>query len=157
MQKSKIVYEHSTTMFKHILVVFVGPKIKAKSFLVGLGIAKKFNSNIFAVDCVYKHPPRFHFFETKADKESVAKQKAKSLESLKKLQTFANNANVQVTTKLVLTDAITDWVTDYVKSNRIDLLIMDYPHEPQYDIDLSADIIRAILEKVSVPVLSLRD
>jgi hypothetical protein len=144
-------------LFKHILIVFVGPKIKAKSFLVGLGIAEKFNSDIFAVDCVYKHPPRFHFFETKADKDDIEKQKAKSLESLKKLEKFAANANIEIATKLVLTDAITDWVTDYIKSNKTDLLIMDYPHEPQYDIDLSADIIRAILEKVKVPVLSLRD
>lgn len=157
MQKNKRANCQYDLMFKHVMIVFVGPKVKAKSFLVGLGIAKKFNSDIYAVDCVYKHPPRFHFFETKADKTAVEKQKAKSLESLKKLEKFAKNANIKITTKLVLTDAITDWVTDYIKSNRIDLLIMDYPHEPQYDIDLSADIIRAILEKVKVPVLSLRD
>ena len=139
------------------MVVFIGTQIKTKAFLTGLGVAKKFESDIIVVDCVYRHPPKFHFFETKADKEMVEKQRQKALKTLNGLEKFANEANVKIKTKLVLTDSVTDWVTDHVKSNKIDLLIVDHPHEPQYDIDLSSDVIKAILDKVKVPVLTLRN
>lgn len=143
-------------MFRHIMVVFIGTQIKTKAFLVGLGIAKKFESDIIVVDCVYRHPPKFHFFETKSDRAIVEKQKKKSMKTLEGLEGFAQEANVKIKTKLVLTDAVTSWVADYVKSNRIDLLILDHPHEPQYDIDLTSDTVKAIVDKVKVPVLTLR-
>jgi len=143
-------------MFKRILVVFVGSRIKSKSFLVALGMAKKFDSTVTAINCIYKHVPKFYFFETNSDKKSAEQQKKKASKSLENLEKFADEAGVKVKTRLVLTDSITNWVVDYVKGHKTDLLIMDHPHEPQYDTDFYVDIVNAIHNKVKIPVLMLR-
>ena len=143
-------------MFKHIVVAFITPKIKIKSFYVGLGLAKKFNSDLVVVDCIYKSPPTFHFFETKADKQAAKKRKEQAKESMSKFEKLAEEAGVKVSTKIAFTENITDWVVDYVATNRTDLLIMDHPHLSEFEEPFYEDIIHGILHNSHLPVLTLR-
>ena len=143
-------------MFKNIVVAFITPTVKTKSFIVGLGMAKKFEADLTVIDCIYKHPPKFHFFEMKSDKESTRKLREKAKESMVKLKQQAKTANIPIKTKIVLNDNLGDWVINYVSSNRVDLLIMDHPHLSSFEETFYEDIIHAILHEVHVPVLTLR-
>ena len=143
-------------MFKHIAVVFITPTVKTKSFFVGLGMAKKFEGDLIVIDCIYKHPPKFHFFETKSDKESAKKIRQQAKESMAKLEKQANEADIPIKTQIVLSDNLADWVIDFVARNKIDLLIMDHPHLSSFEETFYEDIIHAILHEVRLPVLTLR-
>ena len=70
-------------MFKNIAVALITPVHTKKSFDVGLALAKKFDSELSIIECVYKIPPKFYFFETKSDKKIMQKQIVKIKEELK--------------------------------------------------------------------------
>lgn len=143
-------------MFKNIVVTFVTHKIKERPFFVGLTLAKVFNGNMMVIECVYRKQPRFVFFETKNDKKAVAKQRIIAQKSLEKFTHLAKESNVPIKTKVALTDSISDWVIDYVKENRTDLLIIDHPHMSEFEETYYDDIIQSISHAVKVPILLLR-
>ena len=67
-------YDFTSRMFKNIAVAIITPTHTKKSFEMGLGLAKKLDANLSVIECVYKIPPKFYFFETKSDKQITEKQ-----------------------------------------------------------------------------------
>jgi len=60
-------------VFKNITVAIITPTHTKRVFDIGLALAKKFDSELSIIECVYKIPPKFYFFETKSDKKSTQK------------------------------------------------------------------------------------
>lgn len=143
-------------MFKHIVVAFITPSVKLKSFNTGLEFAKKFNADLTVVDCVYQHPPKFHFFETKSDKEATRNLRKKAEKAMKRFEELAKKSKIPTKTRVVLTDNIAHWVIDYVSTHEIDLLIMDHPHLSSFEEAFYEDIIHAIHHEARLPVLTLK-
>ena len=114
-------------MFKKIAVAIITPTHTKKSFELGLKMAKKFDSELSVIECVYKIPPKLYFFETKSDKKVTQTQIAKIKAELKNWKEIAQKQGVTIKTKFALTDSIAHWVVDYVKEEKPDLLIVDYP------------------------------
>lgn len=143
-------------MFKNIIIAFVTPTIKTKPFFVGLALAEKFDGVITIIECTYKKPPKFAFFETKQDKRSSEEKTQKLQESLKKFVKSANDVKIPIKTKVALTDRIAEWIVDYVHSHRTDLLIIDHPQLSEFEEKYYDEIIETINHKVKVPILLLR-
>ncbi len=143
-------------MFKKIVVAFITKQFKNKSFLVGLDIAQKFEGSVTVVDCVYKKPSKFVFFETSSDKKSYAKTKEKILKNLEKFEKIASEKDIPIKIKVALTDSISDWIVDFVKDKKTDLLIIDHPHLTEFENDHYEFIIKSITDSVKVPILLLR-
>ena len=120
-------------MFKKIVVAFITKKFQDKALLVGLGIAQKFSGSITVVDCVYKKPPKFIFFETKEDESSYVETKKKITKGLAKFEKVAKEVGIPIKTKVALTDSISEWLVDYVHDDRTDLLIIDHPHLSEFE------------------------
>ena len=114
-------------MFKNIAVTIITPTHTKRSFNVGLALAKKFESELSVIECVYKIPAKFYFFETKSDKKTLQNQISKLKKELKKWEEIAQKHGIKIKTKFALTDSIAHWVIDYVKEHNVDLLIVDYP------------------------------
>lgn len=130
--------------FKNIAVAIITPTHTKKSFNVGLELAKKFDSDLTVIECMYKIHPKLYFFETKSDKKIAQEQITKLKAELENWKKIAQNEGVYVKTKFALTDSISHWVIEYVKENKIDLLIVDYPKLSMVEITLYDDIINAI-------------
>jgi len=143
-------------MFKNIIIAFVTPTIKTKPFFVGMALAEKFDGTITVIECMYKKPPKFVFFETKQDKRASEEKTKKMKESLKKFVKVANEVKIPIKTKVALTDHISEWIIDYVHSHRTDLLIIDHPHLSEFEEKHYDEIIETINHKVKVPILLLR-
>ena len=111
--------------FRKIAVAIITPTHTKKSFDLGLEMAKKFDSELTIIECMYKTPPKFYFFETKSDKKNTQKQTSKLKAELVNWKNMAKKQGISVKTKLALTENISHWVIDYVKENKIDLLIVD--------------------------------
>lgn len=144
-------------MFKNIAVAIITPTHTKKSFDMGLILAKKLDSNLSVIECVYKNPPKFYFFETKSDKKIAEKQMLKIKNELKKWKELALKEGVKINTKFALTDLIAHWVIDYVKIHKIDLLIVDYPKLSMVEANHHDDIINQIHHKAHCHVLTMKN
>ena len=143
-------------MFKKIVVAIITPTHTKKSFDLGLKMAKKFDSELSVIECVYKIPPKLYFFETKSDKKVTQSQIAKIKAELKNWKEIAQKQGVSIKTKFALTDSIAHWVTDYVKENKTDLLIVDYPKISLIEDNHYDSIVNAIHHEAHCHVLTTK-
>jgi hypothetical protein len=143
-------------VFRKVAVAIITPRHTKTSFDLGLEMAKKFDSELTVIECMYKTPPKFYFFETKSDKKNSQKQTAKLKAELETWKSLAQKQGVSIKTKLALTDNISHWVIDYVKDNKIDLLIVDYPKLSMEEITLFDDIINVIHHKSHCHLLTTK-
>lgn len=144
-------------MFKNITVAIITPTHTKKSFELGLGLAKKLNSELSVIECVYKIQPKFYFFETDSDKKIMQKQTSKLKEELKKWKNIAEKEGVKINTKFALTDSIAHWVVDYVKEHTVDLLVVDYPKLSMVEANHFDDIINTIHHEAHCHVLTTKN
>ena len=142
--------------FRKVAVAIITPTHTKKSFELGLEMAKKFNSELTVIECMYKTPPKFYFFETKSDKKLTQNQTTKLKKELENWKGIAQKQGVPIKTKLALTENISHWIIDYVKENNIDLLIVDYPKLSLEEITLFDDIINEIHHKSHCHLLTTK-
>lgn len=143
-------------IFKNILVAIITPVHTKKSFHLGLDLAKTLQSELTVVECVYKTPAKFYFFETGSDKKHAKSQIAKAKKELEKWKELAKDKNVKITTKFAITESIADWVIEYAKEHKNDLLIVDYPKVSKVEATIYDDIIHMIHEHVHCAVLTAK-
>ena len=142
--------------FRKVAVAIITPTHTKKSFELGLEMAKKFDSELTVIECMYKTPPKFYFFETKSDKKLTQSQTTKLKKELENWKGIAQKQGVSIKTKLALTENISHWVIDYVKEHKIDLLIVDYPKLSIEEITLFDDIINEIHHKSHCHLLTTK-
>ncbi|MDB4849326.1 universal stress protein [Nitrosopumilus sp.] len=142
--------------FRKVAVAIITPTHTKKSFELGLEMAKKFDSELTVIECMYKTPPKFYFFETKSDKKLTQSQTTKLKKELENWKGIAQKQGVPIKTKLALTENISHWIIDYVKENNIDLLIVDYPKLSIEEITLFDDIINVIHHKSHCHLLTTK-
>ena len=124
---------------------------------MGLALAKKFDTELSIIECVYKIPPKFYFFETKSDKKIMQKQIFKLKQELKKWKELAQKEGLRINTKFALTGLIADWVIDYVKEHKVDLLVVDYPKLSLVEANHYDDIINIIHHKAHCHILTMKN
>ncbi len=144
-------------LFKNITVALITPVHTKHSFDLGLELAKKFDAKLSVIECVYKTPPKFFFFETDSDKKILQEQISKLKAELKKWSKLAKNEGVEIDTKFVLTDSIGHWVIDYVKEHKVDLLIVDYPKLSMVEANHFDDIVNTIHHKAHCHILTTKN
>ena len=49
--------------FRKVAVAIITPTHTKKSFELGLEMAKKFDSELTVIECMYKTPPKFYFLK----------------------------------------------------------------------------------------------
>ena len=124
---------------------------------MGLALAKKFDTELSIIECVYKIPPKFYFFETKSDKKIMQDQIFKLKQELKKWKELAQKEGLRINTKFALTGLIADWVIDYVKEHKVDLLVVDYPKLSLVEANHYDDIINIIHHKAHCHILTMKN
>lgn len=144
-------------MFKKIGVAIITPVHTKKSFDIGLELAKKFDAELTVIECVYKIPPKWYFFETKSDKKITQNQVSKIKSELERWKEVAKNQGVNIKTKFALTDSIAHWVIDYIKEHNIDLLVVDYPKLSMVEITIYDDLINTIHHKSHCHLLTTKN
>lgn len=141
---------------KKIVVAIITPTHTKKSFDLGLEMAKKFDAELTVIECMYKTPPKFYFFETKSDRKTTETQIDKLKAELENWKKIAQKKGVPIKTKFALVENISHWVIDYVKDHKTDLLIVDYPKLSQEEITLFDDIINHIHHKSHCHLLTMK-
>jgi len=112
---------------KNIVVVFVTDNPKKKTFHYGLGLAKKFDGKISVLQCLYRPPPTFGFFETKFDEKQRDKKKKSCQKSLEEFVKIGEKSDIPIKIKAILADPVAKGIISYVNSRDFDLVILDSP------------------------------
>lgn len=144
-------------MFKNITVAIITPTHTKRSFDTGLALAKKFNSNLTVIECLYKIPPKFYFFETKSDKKITEDQIINLKQELNKWKEVAQKEGLKINTKFALTDSIAHWIIDHVKENKVNLLVVGYPKPSKIEENHYDDIINMIHHKAHCNILTTKN
>ncbi len=144
-------------MFKNIAVAIITPTHTKRSFDMGLALAKKFDTELSIIECVYKIPPKFYFFETKSDKKIMQDQIFKLKQDLKNWKEWAHTEGLRINTRFALTGLIAHWVIDYVKEHKVDLLVVDYPKLSLVEANHYDDIINIIHHKAHCHILTMKN
>jgi nucleotide-binding universal stress UspA family protein len=144
-------------MFKNIAVAIITPTHTKKSFDIGLQLAKKLESELTVIECVYKINPKLYFFETKSDKKINQEQIAKMKAELEKWEKIAQKEGIKIKTKFALAESVAEWIIDYVKENKNDLLIVDYPKLSMVEATHYDDIINTIHHQAHCHVLTTKE
>lgn len=143
-------------MFERIAVAIITPTHTKNSFTTGLEMAKKFNSEMTVMECLYKIQPRFYFFETESDKQVTRDQIEKLEKELEEWKKIAESENIQIKTELALTESISHTVIDFVKENKINLLVVDYPKLSKVEATHYDEIINAIHHEAPCHLLTMQ-
>lgn len=112
---------------KNIVVVFVTDNPKKKTFYYGLGLAKKFDGEISVLQCLYRPPPTFGFFETKHDEKRRDRKKKSCQKSLEEFVKIGEKSDIPIKIKAILADPVAKGIISYVNSRDFDLVILDSP------------------------------
>ena len=144
-------------MFKNITVAIITPTHTKRAFDTGLALAKKFGSELSIIECVYKIPPKFYFFETKSDKKITREQILNLKQELKKWEEIAQEEGIKINTKFILTDSIAHWFIDYVKEHKVDLLVVGYPKLSMIEANHYDEIINMIHHKAHCNILTTKN
>jgi len=144
-------------LFKNITIAIVTPTHTKRAFDIGLALAKKFDSELSIIECVYKIPPKFYFFETKSDKKITQKQIFNLKQELKKWEEMAQEEGIKINTKFILSDSIAHWFIDYVKEYKVDLLVVSYPKLSMMEANHYDEIINMIHHKAHCNILTTKN
>lgn len=144
-------------MFKRILVAIISPTHSQKSFDFGLDMAMTVDAELSVVECRYGSQPTFYFFETKSDKQKAKREKEKMQKELEKWKSTALENGIKIKTKYALTDSIAKWIIEYIKENKIDLVIMDYPKISQVEASHYDSIISKVHHEAHCHVLTTKE
>jgi len=132
-------------MFQNILVVFVTSTHTGHTSDIAFDIAKKYDSKITFLKCIEKPIPKFGFFHSKGQKEEHQKDLEDAKKSVHALEENGKKLNVTV-----------DFLIPYIRSNKIDLLIVDSHSLDEIHHENHKEMINTIFTKVSCPLLTLR-
>ena len=144
-------------MFRNIAVAIITPTHTKRTFDTGLQLAKKFGSELTVIECVYKIQPKFYFFETKSDKKITQTQISKIKAELDNWKKIAQENGIKIKTKFALTDSIAHWIIDFVKENKINLLVVNYPKLSLVEATHYDDIINTIHHEAKCHLLTMKD
>ena len=140
-------------MFENIVIVFFTVQNTENVYKIAFSIAKKYDSKIHVLKCIYKEPPKFVIFETKDDKENYAKQHDEAEKSLEDLEKIAAENQLSIKTKAEFTEELSDHVVAFTNLHKVDLLIMD-THQ-HHEGEENKDLVNRIYQQVDCPILTL--
>lgn len=143
-------------MFKKILNCSFVPKNNKEIIHNTFLIAQKFDSDIVFLKCIHQSLPTLALFHTKSEKAKKEKLVEEIHQNFEEIKDYAKNIKINVKTENVFVDSLSEFLSEYVKKNEIDLFIPDSIPSSDVDIQGHKDIINRIYSHNECAILTLR-
>ena len=143
-------------MFSNILVPFDLSKQSTRAFKTALDLAKKYNSKITLLTCLEGDAWHHMFYDARADKALIKKQKKVTLSHIAKLETLADKSNITIKTQIVQSISVVKDIVAYAKSRKIDLIVMGSHGRTGADKLILGSVANGVTQKASCPVLIVK-
>lgn len=143
-------------MFRHILICSFVPENNKHTIDTTFELAKKFDSSIISLKCIFEDHPTFGLFKTKSDKRKQNELTQKIELALEEIEEMAKNENISIKTESAFVDSLSEYVISFVSKNHMDLLVIDSTLPSDTDIELHKAVVNRIYQNIECPVLTLK-
>jgi hypothetical protein len=143
-------------MFNSIIICSFVPENNKHVIDTAFELAKKFDSEIISLKCIFEDHPIFGLFKTKSDKKKQSELAKKTQLALDEIKDLAKNSSISIKTESVFVDSLSEYVSTYVDKNNFDLLVVDSSLPLDIDVEHHKDIVNRIYQNIKCPVLTLK-
>jgi nucleotide-binding universal stress UspA family protein len=143
-------------LFQNVLVPFDLSTKSLHTFKIALDIAKKYDSKITLLTCIYVDDWHHKFYDSRADDELLKKQKKVILHHIEKLEFLANKSNIPIKSQILRSVSVVKDITIYAKSRKFDLIIMGSHGRTGMDKLILGSVANGVIQKSSCPVLIIK-
>ena len=143
-------------MFQNILVPFDLSDNSIRSFKVALDIAKKYQSKVTLLTCLEGDAWHHKYYDSRADKELIKKQREATKKHLEKLQTIAEKNNVSFKSQILISHSVINDIVTFAKSRKHDLVVMGSHGRTGFDKIILGSVANGVSQKIKCPILIVR-
>ena len=145
-------------IFKNILVPYDGSKYSTHAFKVALDIAQKYDSKITILACLLKPTYRgVWYYDSRYTKAILKKEEKVAKQNITKLvDDVKKKIDKSINVKIIPTVSITDKIVTFVKTNKIDLIVMGSHGRTGFDKLLLGSVANGVSQKAKCPILIIK-
>ena len=145
-------------LFKNILVPYDGSKYSIHAFKIALDMAEKYNSKITILACLLKPIYRgVWYYDSRYTKAILKKEEKVAKQNITKLvDDVKKKIDKSINVKIIPTVSITDKIVTFVKTNKIDLIVMGSHGRTGFDKLLLGSVANGVSQKAKCPILIIK-
>ncbi len=144
-------------MIKKILVPFDGSKYSVRAFMMATEIATKFDSKIAAVTVIPKYyHTRSLYANLQYEETILRKQRAAAKRSLEEVKLIAKKQGIKIDIDVLESNSIVKQIVAYVKSKKIDLIVMGSHGRGKFDKVLLGSVSNGVMQRAKCSVMIIK-
>lgn len=143
-------------MFQNILVPFDLSNQSIRSFKVAIDIAKKYQSKVTLLTCLEGDAWHHKYYDSRADKELIKKQREVTKKHLEKLESMAEKNNISFKSQILTSQSVVNDIVTFAKSRKHDLIIIGSHGRTGFDKLLLGSVANGVSQKTKCPVLIVK-
>ena len=143
-------------LFQNILVPFDLSNQSIRSFKVAIDIAKKYQSKVTLLTCLEGDAWHHKYYDSRADKELIKKQRDVTKKHLEKLESIAEKNNISFKSQILTSQSVVNDIVTFAKSRKHDLIIIGSHGRTGFDKLLLGSVANGVSQKTKCPVLIVK-
>jgi nucleotide-binding universal stress UspA family protein len=143
-------------LFQNILVPFDLSNHSIRSFKVAIDIAKKYQSKVTLLTCLEGDAWHHRYYDSRADKELIKKQREVTKKHLEKLESMAEKNNISFKSQILTSQSVVNDIVTFAKSRKHDLIIIGSHGRTGFDKLLLGSVANGVSQKTKCPVLIVK-
>jgi nucleotide-binding universal stress UspA family protein len=143
-------------LFENILVPYDLSKCSNHAFKVALNMAEKYDSKLNVLTCIERDDWHHYYFDSRADAQLLKKQRKATEKHTSKLEEAAKKKGIKISTNIVKTESAVKQIVSFVKSRKIDLVVMGSHGRTGFDKLVLGSVANGVAQKVNCPVLIIK-
>jgi nucleotide-binding universal stress UspA family protein len=143
-------------LFQNILVPFDLSNHSIRSFKVAIDIAKKYQSKVTLLTCLEGDAWHHKYYDSRADKELIKKQREVTKKHLEKLESMAEKNNISFKSQILTSQSVVNDIVTFAKSRKHDLIIIGSHGRTGFDKLLLGSVANGVSQKTKCPVLIVK-
>jgi len=144
-------------LFKNILIPWDGSKPSLHAFKIALDMAKKYDSKITVLHCIDGGAYTGSWYVDSMYSKAIIKKQTKiAEEEIDKLDLQAKNANISMSSHVLVVDSIVKQIVAYAKSKKIDLVVMGSHGRTGWNKVLLGSVANGVSQNIHCPMLIVK-
>ena len=143
-------------MFQNILVPFDLSNQSIRSFKVALDIAKKYQSNVTVLTCLEGDAWHHKYYDARADKELIKKQREVTKKHLEKMESIAEKEGMSFKSQILTSQSVVNDIVTFAKSRKYDLVVIGSHGRTGFDKLVLGSVANGVSQKIKCPVLIVK-
>ncbi len=143
-------------LFRNILVPFDLFNHSIRSFKVAIDIAKKYQSKITLLTCLEGDAWHHKYYDSRADKELIKKQRKVTQKHLEKLESIAEKNDISFKSQILTSESVVNDIVTFAKSRKHDLVVIGSHGRTGVDKLLLGSVANGVSQKTKCPVLIVK-